>query len=61
MLITTLSFQNHSVSRVNKALNLDPEALDQWLKGNKLSFNVTLKALYNNFNYTEASCLERLN
>ena len=37
---TSLSFQNHSVSRVNKALNQDPEALDKWLKGNKVSFNV---------------------
>ena len=37
---TSLSFQSHSVSRLNKALNQDLEALDKWLKSNRLSLNV---------------------
>ena len=36
----SLSFQNQSVSQLNKALNQDLEALDKWLRGSKLSLNV---------------------
>ena len=37
---TSLSLQNHSMSQLNRDLNQDLEALDKWLRGNKLSLNV---------------------
>ena len=36
----SLRFQNHSVSRLNNALNQDLEALDKWFGGKKLSLIV---------------------
>ena len=37
---TSLSYQNHSIQQLNRALNQDLKALDKWLRGNKLSLNV---------------------
>ena len=37
---TSLSHQNHNISQLNRDLNRDLEALDKWLRGNKLSLNV---------------------
>ena len=37
---TSLSFKADNISRLSEALNEDLEALDNWLKGNKLSLNV---------------------
>ena len=37
---TSLSYQNHSIHRLNRTLNQDLKALDKWLRGNKLSLNV---------------------
>ena len=36
----SLSFKADNISRLREALNEDLEALDNWLKGNKLSLNV---------------------
>ena len=37
---TSLSFKADNISRLSEALNKNFEALDNWLKGNKLSLNV---------------------
>ena len=37
---TSLSYQNHSIYYLNRALNQDLKALDIWLRCNKLSLNV---------------------
>ena len=37
---TSLSLRNDNMSRLNETLIKDLEALDVWLKGNKLSLNV---------------------
>ena len=37
---TSLSYQNHSMRQLNRALNQDLKALDKWLRSNKLSLNV---------------------
>ena len=36
----SLSYQNHSSNKLNRALHQDLKALDKWLRGNKLSLNV---------------------
>ena len=38
---TSLSYQNYSIHQLNRALYQDLKALDKWLRGNKLSLNVT--------------------
>ena len=40
---TSLSYQNHSIHQLNRALNQDLKALDKWLRGDKLSLNVSKK------------------
>ena len=38
---TSLSFMNDNLVQPNEALNTGIESLDEWLKGNRLSLNVT--------------------
>ena len=42
---TSLSFQNHSLSRLKMAPNQDLEALDKLMRGNNLSLNVAKRSL----------------
>ena len=37
---TSLCYQSHDLTRLNKAINSDLKKLDTWLQGNKLSLNV---------------------
>ena len=37
---TSLCYQSHDLTQLNKAINSDLKKLDTWLQGNKLSLNV---------------------